>query len=79
MGVCVDFKPIFISDEVDEGHFEVIVIGIRIEAVFNKSDLGVTSRMGGGNGPVLIEALAAFLDNGEKNTPRIEMFVGSSE
>ena len=63
VGVSVDFKVALITDEVDEGHLEVIVIGIRVVAVLDKSDLRVTSGMSGGDGPVLFETLAAFLDD----------------
>ncbi len=55
MGVSVNFKVALITDEVDEGHLKVIVIGIRIVAVLDKSDLRVTSGMSGGDGPVLFE------------------------
>lgn len=75
VGVSVDFKVIFITDEVDEGHLEMIVIGIRVVAVLDKSDLRVTSGMSGGDDPVLFETLTTFLDVSEENTSRIEMCV----
>ena len=79
VGVGQDLYVALFSDDIDKNCFEMFVIGIRVIVVLDECDLDVAERVGGRNGPVLLETLMAFLDDRQEYTPWIEMIEGRPE